>query len=235
MTEGSLADQLAVAAREMQGETDPQDTMDVAVRLAVAQIDGAEEAGITLVHGRHSVQTPAVSAEVVEAIDALQIEMDEGPCLEAIREHETVYSPDLQDDRRWPDWGRRVSDQFGIRSMLCFQLFTNENNVGALNLYSSSVDGFDQEDREHGLALAAHTAVAIVAAQEVQQLRGAMDARTTIGQAIGILMERFDITQEQAFSVLTRVSSRQNVKLRLVAKELVTTRQLRGLPHHDIS
>jgi GAF domain-containing protein len=230
MTAETLAEQLAAAAREMQGETDPQHTMDMAVRLAVEQIDGAEEAGVTLVQRRGSVETPAASAEVVYRIDALQIEMDQGPCLEAIREHETVYSPDLTADSRWPEWGRRVTEEFGIRSMLCFQLFTHRDNVGALNLYSSSFDGFSDDDREHGLALAAHAAVAVFAAQEVDQLKGALDARTAIGVALGILMERFHITQDQAFSVLSRVSSRQNMKLRLLAEELAVTGHLPGIP-----
>jgi GAF domain-containing protein len=202
----------------------------MAVSLAVSQVEGAKEAGVTLVHRSGRLDTPAASGDVVVAIDALQIEMDEGPCLHAIREHQTVYSPDLGADQRWTEWGPRVVDEFGIRSMLCFQLFTNEDNVGALNLYSSSVDGFDHDDREHGLALAAHAAVAISAAHELQQLKTAVDTRTVIGVALGILMERFHITQDQAFSALTRVSSHSNRKLRDLAAELVSTRELPGIP-----
>jgi GAF domain-containing protein len=230
MGDASLGEQLAAAAREMQGETDPQQTMHMAVRLSVEQIDGAQHAGITLIHRGGRLDTPAADSEVVLQIDALQIEMDQGPCLEAIRHHETVSSPDLAADDRWPEWGQRVVDTYGIRSMLCFQLFTHRDNVGALNLYSSSFDGFSDDDREHGLALAAHAAVAVFAAQEVDQLKGALDARTAIGVALGILMERFHITQDQAFSVLSRVSSRQNMKLRLLAEELAVTGHLPGIP-----
>jgi GAF domain-containing protein len=235
MGDASLGEQLAAAAREMQGETDPQQTMHMAVRLSVEQIDGAQHAGITLIHRGGRLDTPAADSEVVLQIDALQIEMDQGPCLEAIRHHETVSSPDLAADDRWPEWGQRVVDTYGIRSMLCFQLFTHEDNVGALNLYSPELDGFDEEDREHGLALAAHVAVAVAAAQEVSQLRGAMDARTTIGQALGILMERYDLTPEQAFSVLSRVSSLENRKLRMLAAELVRTRNLPGLAQKKVT
>lgn len=227
---GSLAQDLADAARQLQGKDDAQDTMEVAVRLAVAQVDGADDCGISLVDGKGSVRSPAYSADRVRRADELQVELDEGPCLQAIREHETVYSPNVAEDDRWPEWGRTVSERFGVNSMLCFQLFTTEDNVGALNLYSSSVDGFDRNDREHGLALAAHVAVAVAAVQEIDQLKGAVDTRTVIGEALGILMERFDLTPEQAFTVLTRVSNTQNIKLRVLASELVRTRRIPGLP-----
>ena len=229
-----LGEQVAAAAREMQGESDPQQTMDVAVRLAVDQLEGAEHAGVFLRHHGGRIDSPAVTSAVVTRIDELQLEMDQGPCLRAIREHETVYSPDLAIDPRWPAWGSRVLDEHGIRSMLCFQLFTNAYTVGALNLYSSSLDGFDGDDRKHGLALAAHMAVAIAASQDLAHVRGAMDARSTIGQALGILMERYYLTSEQAFSALQRVSSLQNRKVRTLADELIQTREITGLPHTSV-
>jgi GAF domain-containing protein len=228
--DGTLAEQLADAARELRGEDDPRETMAMGVKLAVAQVDGADDASVSLVDARGRIETPALSSERVRRVDELQLELDEGPCLEAIRQHETVHSPDLAADDRWPGWGRRVVDETGVRSMLCFQLYTHEDNVGALNLYSSSVDGFDQDDRHHGLALAAHLAVAVAAAQEIEQLRTAVDTRTVIGEALGILMERFDLSSERAFAVLTRVASQQNRKVRAVATELVETRVLAGLP-----
>ena len=78
----------------------------------------------------------------------------------------------------------------------------------------------------YGLALAAHVAVALAAAQEVEHLEHAMRGRTVIGQATGILMERFDLAPERAFSVLSRMSQQKNVKLRAIADEIVTTRKL---------
>jgi GAF domain-containing protein len=149
--------------------------------------------------------------------------------MDAVWEHEVISSPDLATEARWPTWGPRVVSELGVRSMLCIQLFTSNDHVGALNLYSRQVRAFDDiGDRLEAQALAAHVAVALVAAQEIEQLSEAVGTRTVIGQAEGILMERFDIGASQAFEVLKRVSSHSNVKLHAVAVELVLTRNLPG-------
>jgi AmiR/NasT family two-component response regulator len=75
---------------------------------------------------------------------------------------------------------------------------------------------------------AAHAAVALRSAQDKQSLRIAMTTRNLIGQAQGILMERFKMTAEQAFAVLARVSQQTNVKLRDVAQRLIDTGQTPG-------
>ena len=120
---------------------------------------------------------------------------------------------------------RAVADA-GMCSALCFRLFTQGATVGSLNLYSRRLGGFDEADREVGGVLAAHVAVAMAAAQQVDTLGIAMDARTVIGQAQGILMERFDLDAEQAFGVLRRFSQDNNLKLHVVAQRLIDTRTL---------
>ncbi len=194
------------------------------VELAVEMVDHAEHAGITLVQ-RGKLGTPAVSHDVVRRVDELQYEHREGPCVDAILEDEVVHSPDIAGDERWPKWGARTAEETGIRSMLCFRLFTLDDTIGALNLYSSRPAAFEREDREIGLALAAHAALAVVAAREIETLHLAVDSRTIIGQAVGILMERFDIDADRAFAVLKRVSQNSNRKVREIAHELVTTRR----------
>ena len=110
--------------------------------------------------------------------------------------------------------------------MMCFRLFTYGDKLGALNLYSARGDAFDAEDRERGLAIAAQTAIAMAAVEEIDQLKAGMDTRALIGQAQGILMERFDLDDSLAFAVLIRLSSHTNRKLRHIAWEIVNTRQL---------
>jgi AmiR/NasT family two-component response regulator len=100
--------------------------------------------------------------------------------------------------------------------------------VGALNLYSPQPEGFDAETRGEGLAFAAQAAVALRSARNEQHLRAAMVSHNLIGQAQGILMERFKVTAEQAFAVLTRVSQQSNVKLRDVAQRLIDTGEIPG-------
>jgi GAF domain-containing protein len=162
--------------------------------------------------------------------DRLQFELGEGPCLDAVWEEESVYVPDLLTDPRWPTWGPRVTQKTGARSILSFRLFTVQDTLGALNLYSTRTDGFTADDRTEGLALAAHIAIALAAAQRIDQLGAALDSRTVIAQACGIVMERYDIDAVRAFALLTRLSSTQNVKLRDIASEVVLTRVLPSQP-----
>ena len=108
--------------------------------------------------------------------------------------------------------------------VLSYRLFTTEESLGALNLYSREPEAFDRDDIYNGEALAAHVSVALAASRQAEQL-GIAITRTVIGQAEGILMERFDISADQAFAVLGRVSSHSKVKLNRVAEQLVRTRE----------
>lgn len=222
----NMVERLAHAARELQDEPDAQQTMEKVVEIARELVPDAEQAAISLIHRDNRIDTPAASSDVVVRVDELQYETDEGPCLDAIRVQETVRSDDIGTDDRWPSWGPRAAEETGVRSMMCFRLFTLEDTVGGLNLYSGTVGAFDETDFENGQVLAAHSAVAVARAQQVANLKVAMDTRTVIGQAQGILMERYGVDAERAFQVLRRVSS--HVKLRDVALELVTTRRTPG-------
>ncbi|MCW2770859.1 MAG: hypothetical protein JWR27_2292 [Aeromicrobium sp.] len=102
--------------------------------------------------------------------------------------------------------------------MLCVQLFVTKDTLGALNLYSTQVEAFDSDDEAAALALAAHVAVALTAAKEFESLVSAIASRTVIGQAEGMLMERY---KHQAFAVLARESQASNRRLRTIAEEIV--------------
>ncbi len=219
---------MAAAARDLQEQRGPQSTLDLAVRLAVSNVDGCDAAGVTMARP-HEVETPAFTEEWVAVGDRLQLELGEGPCLDAIRQQHTVYSPSLGYDRRWPVWGPRVTAETGAQSVLSFQLFTHHDTVGALNLYSRTRDGFHLDDRADGLAIAAHVAVAVAASMKITNLESALGSRTVIGQAIGIIMERFDLRPDVAFAVLSRISSTEERKMRDLAAELVDTGRLEGL------
>ena len=228
-----LSAKLAEAARELQDQDNPQTTMDRAVRVAVTDIPGADAAGIAIVHARRRIHTLAATADWVVVADRLQHKTGEGPCLEAVWQEEFVHSTDLGRSDRWPTWGPLVSDETGARSLMSFRLFTREHTLGALNLYSRVDDAFDGDDREHGMAMAAHIAVAVAAAQEVEQLTTALDSRTLTAQAVGILMERFELRPDAAFAVLVRVASTTQTKLHEVAAELCDTGRLREGARQD--
>ena len=229
MSEETLSHRMAAAARELQDQADPQETLETAVRLAVSDVDGADSAAVSIGHVKGQIETPASVGEMAVRGDQLQYETGEGPCLEAIWEEHTVYSPDLAVDPRWPAWGARTAEETGARSILSFQLFTQDRSVGALNLYSKRLDGFDAADREEGLALAAHIAVALASARKLQTLGLALDTRTLIGQAVGMVMERYSLKGPEAFALLSRLSQASNVKVRVLASEIVETGGTHGL------
>ena len=227
MSERDIADDLAAAARELQSETDVQTTLEKAVELCVELIDCCDDAAVSIVR-RNGIETPASTSAAASRGDALQYELNEGPCLDAVRDHQLVHCGDLATDERWPTWGKRVSEEDDFRSMLCVRLYVEQDNLGALNLYSRGVNGFDVSQQAEALSLAAHVAIALTGAREIEHLHDSVASRTIIGQAQGILMERFDIDAARAFAVLRRVSQSQNVKLHNVAAQLVETRKTPG-------
>lgn len=197
-------------------------TLESAVAGALEIIGHAEHAGVSMVYEHTRIETPAATDSVARRGDELQYELGEGPCLQSIREQETVWSGDLTVERRWPRWSRRASDELGVRSMLCFQLFVTHDTLGALNLYSSKPNAFESEDRSTGLALAAHIAVALSSAQNAEGRESAVLGAAVIGQAQGILMQRYELAPSQAFLVLARAAQRDNSTLLQIADRLIS-------------
>lgn len=224
-----LHEQLADAARELEAEPDTQQTLERSVAIALELVPHAHQAGISIVHRKGRIDTPAASSSAVLQADQLQYQLDEGPSLDAIWTQDTVTATDLAQDPRWPQWASRVSAQFGFASMMCVQLFTSTTVVGGLNLYSTSTAAFDADDLDIATYLAAHVAVAVADSQVEDQLRLAAVNRTVIGQAQGIVMERFSIDGNRAFDLLRRVSQHSNTKLLEVATTVVSTRRVPGV------
>jgi GAF domain-containing protein len=223
-----LHTQLAEASRELHAEPDTQETLERSVLLATDLIPNCDHAGISMVHRNRTIDTPAASDQMARRGDELQYALDEGPCLDAIWHYDTVISANLAEEDRWTRWAPRVAAELNVRSMLCLRLFTSAELVGALNLYSKEIDAFDEDDAYTGTYLAAQIAVAIAEERQTESLRISALNRTIIGQAQGILMERYNIDPEKAFNVLRRVSQDNNIKLIRVADELVRTRRTPG-------
>jgi hypothetical protein len=222
----SLPRRIAEVARSLAAETGSEDTMDLAVKLAVELIDGAEEAAISLVRRARIVETPAATSERALAVDRIQQELGEGPCLTAIWEDEVVSCTDLATDLRWGDWGPRTAEETGFGSVLSLRMFTLSEQLGALSVYSSKLHAFIGADVESGLSFAAHTAIAVTVARMDENKDIALDSRSLIGQATGIVMDRYDIDAVRAFAVLKRISQQSNVRIHEVAVELLRTRRL---------
>src|SRR5687767_1768064 len=215
------ADAFAEMARALLAEDDVQHTLQKICDMAVETIDGCDHAGISFLKGR-KVETPAASDDVPRMVDVIQYEVGEGPCLDAIREHEVFQTGDLGRESRWPQIASRAQRETGITSMLCFRLFVEGDTLGALNLHSKAADAFGEESRTVGLVFAAHAAVALSSAIHDEQMEEALQSRDLIGQAKGILMAREGVTADQAFDMLRRASQRLNLKLRDVAGDIVS-------------
>jgi GAF domain-containing protein len=226
MVADDLNTRMARIVRDVRSGDDVGQAGDRICAAAVELLGGQAEAGITVAHRNRRVENIGATSAGVQRGDDLQAELGEGPCLDAAWDHEQVVAVDLANDTRWPRWGPTMAREHGIRSMLSTRLFTAEKQLGALNVYSTVADAFDQEDQEIARVLAVHAAVAVAAAQQVDGLRLAADRRTTIGKALGIIMVRYRLDDDAAFSVLRRLSSHENRKLFDVAQEVVSSGRL---------
>ncbi|MFD6893617.1 GAF and ANTAR domain-containing protein [Rhodococcus sp. NPDC060086] len=187
---------------------------------AVELIPGVEHAGITLVVGRTHFESRAATSELPRKIDELQDRLQDGPCVRSIWEKETVSVADLAQDDRWPVFGPEAA-ALGVGSMLAFRLYTAEDTLGALNLHSSHIAAFNEGSISVGSTLATHAAIALIATLREEQFHNALASRDIIGQAKGILMERFGMDADTAFGMLRTLSQERNEPLNEIALELV--------------
>jgi len=220
-----LAHRLAEMARDLQTAPEPLDVMARVVRTAVALVPGAQEGSVSLVRARRRITSQGPTGDLPVLFDRLQEETGQGPCLDAAFERATVRVADLATEDRWPDLASRAAEA-GIHGALCLQLFVDGGDLGALNLLSREPDAFDDDSEQVGLLLASHAAVAVSGALQVEGTTRALANRDLIGQAKGVLMERFKITPQQAFDLLTQVSQNTNRKLVEIAEDLTTSGQL---------
>lgn len=224
---GDLADQLSELARDLQDENDVEATLGAMVHATLELVPGAAAASISVVEARRTIRPHAASSDLPATVDRLQEEHGQGPCLDAIYEERIVRVPDFGREQRWPAFAKAAAEA-GASSSLSFQLWVEGDNLGALNIYGDHTHAFDAESEEIGLLVAAHAAVAFADARQIENLHEALATRDLIGQAKGILMERFKIPAQQAFLILATASSRSNLKLREVAEQLVSTGSLPG-------
>lgn len=221
-----LAATFAQIARDLQAQGSPEGIQETVTKTAVATVASCDHAAISVVRRRGGVQTVAPTDDVPSRVDALQYETGEGPCLDAIRVHQTYVIDDLARDDRWPRFSRRAAAETGVRSMMSFRLFVQGDTIGALNFYARRPAAFESHAQVLGTVLGAHAALAVTAAREhqrAQQLDEALESSRRIGVAVGILMVRHRLTADDAFARLRRASRYLNLKLRDVAEHVTET------------
>jgi GAF domain-containing protein len=227
-----LARALADAAQAINAPGTLEDTLDAIARTARDAVPGFDHVGISVVQGDGTVTTMAATSRLVRELDTLQYKLGEGPCVATLRDQSMVIVEELADDTRWPRYVPRAVEA-GIRAQLGVQLFTSEETLGGLNFYSTTTSAIDPDAPHHAQLFATHAALALDHARHADQANEAMPTRQLIGQAVGILMERFEITEERAMYLLVRVGTAGQLKLREVAREVVDQVTLRAQRNHD--
>jgi hypothetical protein len=230
---GDLADR-ATTAEGVPG-------LDDLVHLAVERVRPARWASLTVLRAR-TFRTEATTDERATKADILQYDMGFGPCVDAVRDDSVYVSGDVAADERWPQWGARVHDELGVRSVLSqrLRLGSDAGVIAGLNIYSQTRDAFDERARATGLVLATHGGLlmnAMLANDRVRNLQRALASNRQIGVAIGVLMHEHRLSQTQAFDVLRAASQDSNRKLAEIATEVVDTGTLsiRGWPASPVS
>lgn len=234
-SEEELAVALAHMSRDLLMQDTVQQTLDRIVDHAVALVDGCEFAGILTLHGKHGedqhrrVETLAVTNDLARQSDQFQAELDEGPCVDAAKDSTQVYriADMTKTQQRWPRYAPKAH-QLGVGSMMGFLLYTEEDAFGALDLYATGPNTFTDRSELVGWLLASHAAVAFSSARLGAQLHSAVASRQHIGEALGVVMERYKITEDQAFDVIKTSSQHRNVKLRDIAEHINTTGEVPG-------
>jgi GAF domain-containing protein len=206
-------------------DTDSDTVIAELAEHAAVEISGAQYAGVTITRNAKQIDTPAATHKWPLLLDEIQQLHREGPCLTAAWEEKTIHVADLEADDRFPLYRRDVLEQTPIRSVMAFQMFIAGETMGALNVYAEQPDAFGQESRAIGLIFAAHSSVAWNSARRDEQFKRALASRDTIGQAKGMIMERYGVDAVQAFELLRKLSQDSNVPLVQVATELVAKAQ----------
>ncbi len=188
---------------------------------AVRLLPGADSAGITVATRSGEVRTASAVGPYPVILDEIQQKFHDGPCLTAAWEHHMVLIDDLATETRWVPYCREAMALTPVRSVMAFELISENHTVGALNFYAERPGVFDDEAVELGLVLAAHAALAWNLVRHQEQFRSALATRDLIGQAKGMIMERFNIGAVQAFDLLKRLSQDSNTPLFDIAQRIV--------------
>lgn len=230
--ESDVHGEIARLARELSATQNtvggPEAALEAVTQMAVSVLPAVDHAGITLVGGpgqpARRLRSTAETGSVAKQFDMFQHETGDGPCFRAIREEVTVSIPDVDTETRWPRLMNAVRQNLPIKSCLSMQLFVADHELGALNMHSDTAHAFTPEVCSVAEVLATHAAIALSNARRGQQFRSALATRDLIGQAKGMLMERYGVDAVRAFDILRQLSQESNTPVTRIAEQVVEAR-----------
>lgn len=203
------------------------------VGASVRLIDGCERASLMLRANDHYT-TAASTDEIAYRIDQIELEVGEGPCLDAILEEAYQHDADLASGSSpWPTFTARILAETPVRSAIGYRLFLEGEKVGALNLFSDEPGALTSRSADQGAVLASFASVSLLALrarEEADSLRQGLQSNREIGKAVGLLMAAHRVSADEAFAILKRTSQDLNMKLVHVAAQVVEGQQAQLAP-----
>jgi GAF domain-containing protein len=216
-----IASAVVAAARTISHPTSLEETLHSIAEVARDSVPGIDEVGISTLQRGGDIRTRAATGDLVWELDRLQYTLGEGPCVDTLRDADILIVPHIAEDTRWPNYVPAAVER-GLRAQVAVKLYLDdEGTLGTLNLYSAGSEEIHPDAEAIVELFAAHAAIAMGNARERENLNEALHSRKVIGQAIGILSERYGMTEDRAFAFLIRASSTANIKLRDVAQGMV--------------
>ena len=208
-------------ARSLASQPDLSQVLELIAKTATENIPGADHASISVIDKSGRMETLVPTDRFVADADRLQASLGEGPCLDAAAgRHNIVRTDDISLETRWPKYSPQAAD-YGVGAQMAMHLYQSNQSFGGLNLYFDRPGSITDETVDIAELIATYASNALGYARQVEGFNQALATRKSIGQAIGIVMERYKIDEDRAFEFLVRVSQTGNVKLRAVADEIV--------------
>jgi transcriptional regulator with GAF, ATPase, and Fis domain len=231
-----LTDELAGVFARMSGLLLSEETVETSLTLlsslARETVPGSTGAGVSIIDGRRRASSGSTDDRVRRA-DALQYELDGGPCLTAATTRELVRIDDLAEDRRWPRWAA-AAQPLGLRAVLSAPLVAGEAPLGAIKVYADTPGAFDRHSEQLLTLFSAQAALMVANLQTHERakrlsggMRQAMSDRDVIGVAKGILMGRHMVDQDTALRMLQARSQEDDGGLAATARAVVESAERR--------
>jgi GAF domain-containing protein len=212
---------------------DDYDIIDLLDRLVGYSVEllAADAAGIMLADAQGKLRVVASSQENAKVMELLQLQSDQGPCMECCRTGVAVSVPNVADvAMRWPVFVAAVADRGAYRSVHALPLRLRGEAIGAMNLFHGQPGALPEADLAVGQALADVATIGILSERAIrrsevvtEQLQTALNHRVIIEQAKGVLAERGNLTMAAAFDRLRRYARTHNARLSEVARQVIET------------